>query len=195
MNTNMRATLLTGLLAFTSLGCATPEAGRPAANPPKRVLYDFTQDREARGWRVEDDGVMGGVSRGTFRVNENGHGVFEGTVSLENNGGFSSVQYFFDPIDIRGYTTAVIRLKGDGKTYRFLVQSQRRARHYYTYEFATDGAWQTLSIPLADMVPERRGDRLDLPNFPAETLAQLRFMIANKKAESFRLEVESIGLD
>ncbi|HMP76944.1 MAG TPA: CIA30 family protein [Kiritimatiellia bacterium] len=191
----MRTTILAGLLGFSSIGCSAPQAGITAADKPKLILYDFTQNREARDWRVEDDRVMGGVSSGSFRVNESGNGVFSGTVSLDNNGGFSSVQYFFDPIDIRGSSTAVIRLKGDGKTYRFLVQSQRRARHYYTYEFGTDGTWQTIRVPLSEMAPERRGDRLDLPNYPAETLAQLHFMIANKRAESFRLEVGKIWLE
>jgi hypothetical protein len=40
----------------------------------------------------------------------------------------------------------------------------------------------------------RRGDRLDLPNYPGQTLAQVRLMVANGRAESFRLEVKTIGL-
>lgn len=36
---------------------------------------------------------MGGKSSGDFYINESGNGVFEGFVSLANNGGFSSVRY------------------------------------------------------------------------------------------------------
>jgi len=92
------------------------------------VIYDFTKG--ADGWAVEDDGVMGGVSRGTFAWDQQGYGVFSGEVSLDHNGGFSSVQYYFDPVDIAGHTTACLRVKGDGKVYRFIVEAEPDARHY-----------------------------------------------------------------
>ena len=38
-----------------------------------------------------NDGVMGGVSDGRFRVTERQTLEFYGTLSLENNGGFASV--------------------------------------------------------------------------------------------------------
>jgi hypothetical protein len=124
-----------------------------------------------------------------------GHLIFHGDVSLENNGGFSSIQNNFDPLDVSGYQHAILRLKGDGKDYRFIVESAPNARHYYVAEFGTSGDWQEIKIPLRTMYPMRRGDRLDLPDYPAETLSQVRFMIANGRAESFRLEIASIRLE
>ncbi len=201
MNTTARITAAVGLAGLVGWGCTAPRRAAETggtAPPPARsaefVIFDFPANGAARGWQVEDDVVMGGRSRGAFGVNPRGNGVFSGEVSLENNGGFSSVQYFFGPVDIRGYTTAVIRLKGDGRNYRFLVEATEKAGHYYVHEFQTSGAWQTVEIPLRGMYPERRGDRLDIPDFPAETLAQIRFLIANGKAESFRLEVERVAL-
>jgi len=48
-----------------------------------------------------NDGVMGGVSDGRFRVTERQTLEFYGTLSLENNGGFASVSFvprsFFIP--------------------------------------------------------------------------------------------------
>lgn len=160
----------------------------------EKVLYDFTTESGPGGWSVEDDGVMGGLSKGTFAVNENGHGVFAGDVSLDNNGGFSSVQWYFDPIDVSAFSTICYRVKGDGKTYRLLVEAEPRAWHYYEAEFPTSGDWETVEIPMASLVPVRRGDRLDKPNFPGQTLAQIRFMIANGVAESFRLEIDRVWL-
>jgi len=122
------------------------------------------------------------------------YAVFSGEVSLENNGGFSSLQYYFDPIDMSACRTAVIRLKGDGKRHQFLVEAERDARHYLVYEFETGVDWQTVEIPLAERVPACRGDRLDIPNFPGQILAQVRFFIANRKAESLRLEIDGIWL-
>lgn len=184
MKPNLTFLAVIGLSTWlTSAACAQTE---------ERMLYDFSAGPV--GWTVEDDGVMGGLSKGRFEVNEEGHGVFSGDVSLDNNGGFSSVQYFFDPIDVSAFQTVCLRLKGDGKDYRFLVEAEKRARHYYETSFATSGDWETVEIPLADLVPVRRGDRLDLPNFPGQTLAQIRLMIANARAESFRLEIERIWL-
>ena len=89
--------------------------------------------------------------------------MFSGDVSLENNVGFSSVQYSFDPIDVTPYRTGCLRVKGDGKTYQFLVEAERDVRHYYVYEFQTSRAWQTIEVPLADMVAAYRGERLRNP--------------------------------
>jgi hypothetical protein len=44
----------------------------------KKLIY--------RPGKVVDDAVMGGMSSGTFKLDPDGQGVFEGTVSLENNG-------------------------------------------------------------------------------------------------------------
>ena len=116
-------------------------------------------------------------------------------LSLENNGGFSSIQNNFDPLDVSGYQHAILRLKGDGKDYRFIVESDPKTRHYYVAEFGTSGDWQEIKIPLRTMYPVRRGDRLDLPDYPGRTMSQVRFMIANGRAESFRLEIASIRLE
>lgn len=165
------------------------------AAEPGKILFDFADPAALRGWRVQDDGVMGGLSKGKIALDPAGYAVFSGKVSLENNGGFSSVQCYFDPVDVSTYRNAVIRLKGDGKNYRFIVQSAKDARHYYTAEFPTTGDWEEIRIPLRSMVPVRRGDRLNLPDYPGQTMAQARFMIANARAESFQLEIASIALE
>lgn len=194
-------------LTACSLLCLLIQGGQIQANetamklndaPPRSdrmLITDFGKAIGVSGWHVEDDVVMGGISRGTFTTNADGHAVFSGAVSLENDGGFSSVQYYFDPVDVSTYRSAVLKIKGDGKRYQFLVESERNQRHYYVYEFQTGSDWQVVKIPLADMYPVFRGDRLDIPNYPGQTMAMVRFLIANKKAESFRLEIESIWLE
>ena len=170
------------------------DQSQASADKPGKVLFDFADAAAMRGWQIEDDGVMGGVSKGTFTRDPAGHAVFSGKVSLENDGGFSSVQSYFDPIDVSSYETAVIRVKGDGRNYRFIVESEKDARHYYVANFETTGEWQDIEILLREMYPVRRGDRLDLPDYPGKTMAQIRFMIANRRAENFRLQIASIRL-
>ncbi len=52
------------------------------------ILFDFNSTTNINKWRIIDDGVMGGISSGNFKIDSDGNGVFYGTVSLENNGGF-----------------------------------------------------------------------------------------------------------
>jgi NADH dehydrogenase [ubiquinone] 1 alpha subcomplex assembly factor 1 len=49
-----------------------------------------------------------------------------------------------------------------------------------------------IEIPFADMYAIRHGDRLDLPNYPGQTLAQVQILIGNGKAETFQLEIDKI---
>lgn len=158
------------------------------------TLVNFTKGNDTNEWKVQDDVVMGGRSAGSFTINRDGHGVFFGKVSLENNGGFSSIQQNFDPIDVSAHTTACLRIKGDGKRYQFRVKSSNRERWSYLYEFETSGAWQTIEIPLAEMYPSFRGNRLTLPNYPVLSIANMRFLIGNKTAESFELQIDRIWL-
>ena len=159
------------------------------------VIVDFRKGMDLSGWEVEDDVIMGGRSQGTFSINDDGHAVFSGYVSLDNYGGFSSVQYYFVPIDVSRYRSAYLRLKGDVKRYQFLVASERNQRHYYVYDFQTSHEWQTIRVPLVEMYPVYRGDRLPIPNYSGQTMAMVRFLIGNKKPESFRLEIDRIWLE
>ncbi|MEM9478480.1 MAG: CIA30 family protein [Verrucomicrobiota bacterium] len=166
-----------------------------ATDPSEELFLAGADDRSTwSAWEIEDDSVMGGVSRGRFEVNESGNAVFSGRVSLENDGGFSSIQSYFEPIVITGYKFAEILLKGDGKQYQFRVETDRTEKHSYIHNFATSGDWETIIVPLTSMKPRFRGEDLDLPDYPAKRLGHVRFMISNGKAEEFRLEVARVVL-
>ena len=159
------------------------------------VLFDFNSKSDIANWVIVDDVVMGGRSNGDFKLNSQGHGVFSGVVSLENNGGFSSLRYRFDTKKVKGYTKAILKIKGDGKSYQFRTKSSRYDRHSYIATFTTSGKWQTIEIALSDMYPAFRGYQLDIPNYPAESLEEIAFLIGNKKAESFQLEIDRITIE
>lgn len=159
------------------------------------MLVDFDKQSDLSNWYIVDDVVMGGRSDGYFKINEDGNGLFYGDVSLENNGGFSSVQFRFKQKNIEGYKVCKIRLKGDGKSFQFRTKSEKYDRHSYIYKFDTTGDWETIEIPLTEMYPSFRGYQLDMPNYPAEALSQISFLISNKRKESFELEIDWISLD
>lgn len=158
------------------------------------VIFNFNTQSNIKNWRIVDDVVMGGRSNGEFSVNKDGHGEFSGYVSLENNGGFSSVRYNFNTVDSSEFSSFQIRLKGDGNNYQFRVKDNYYQRYSYIYEFKTTGEWQTLEIPFNKMKPSFRGYELDLPNFSGEQMEQIAFLIGNKKEQKFKLLIDKITL-
>ncbi|MGB5270432.1 CIA30 family protein [Eudoraea sp.] len=159
------------------------------------VLFDFSKESNIQNWSVVNDGVMGGLSKGNFSVNDKGDGFFTGHVSLENNGGFSSVRYNFESKSVSSYKKITIRLKGDGKRYQIRVKT--RVSDYYSYiaYINTNGEWQTLEILFSNMIPSFRGNKLDLPNYPGEYMEQFAILIGNKKNEDFKLYLDKIELE
>ena len=133
-------------------------------------------------------------SQGLFVLNSEGRGVFKGAVTTENNGGFSSLRYNFEAIQTAGFESVVLKLKGDGKAYQFRLKSNSNDRHSYVYRFTTIGILEEIVIPLKLFRPTYRGRALTLPNFDADALEQIAFLIGNKTNEDFYLEIESISL-
>ena len=80
------------------------------------MLFDFTKDADSSQWYIVDDGVMGGLSQGNFRINDDGNGEYSGRISLDNYGGFSSLRYRCGPTKIDNHTHLVLKVKGDGKS-------------------------------------------------------------------------------
>lgn len=155
-------------------------------------LYDFTYSSQA-DWKIVNDGVMGGLSNGKFSVDENGHGIFFGKVSLANNGGFTSIQHAVDYELSKSEHKIVLKLKGDGKRFQFRIKKSRNDRHSYIQYFQTHGDWQEIELDLNDFYASWRGQKLKLPNFDAKMIQEITFLIANQKEEDFRLTLDYIA--
>jgi len=156
------------------------------------LLFDFNDKTNNSAWNIVDDGVMGGLSFSRFTINASGHGVFKGTVSTENYGGFCSVRHDMKPLSLKGKKSFTLRLKGDGKKYQFRVKANSRDYYNYIYEFQTTTDWQTIEIPISEMYASFRGRTLDIPNYDGERLSEMAFLIGNKKEESFQLLLDKI---
>lgn len=150
-------------------------------------IFDFKTNSDLRNWQIVNDGVMGGTSQSKFYLNSQSHGCFEGTVSLENNGGFCSVRYGFNSIALNKNKIICLRIKGDGKNYQFRVKSNANDSHSYIYPFRTSGDWQNIEIPIIEFYPSFRGRKLDIPNYDGSNLEEIAFLIGNKKEENFQL--------
>jgi hypothetical protein len=90
----------------------------------EKTLFDFQTATNTAAWQVVNDDVMSGVSTNGFRL-ANGLAVFEGEVSLEDNGGFASVRSLPAHHDLAGCEAFVIRVRGDGRRYRLTARADR----------------------------------------------------------------------
>lgn len=159
-----------------------------------KIIFDFNTNSSINNWIIVDDVVMGGRSLGDFELNNKGNGVFSGSISLENNGGFSSVRYRFEKLILEKFKTIVLKIKGDGKNYQFRIKHKSSDYASYITSFSSSGEWQEIEIPIKSMYPSFRGRKLDEPNFNHEFIEEITFLIANKQNEDFKLLIDKIEL-
>jgi hypothetical protein len=158
-------------------------------------IFNFSSEAPINNWRIINDGVMGGLSKSSIQLTNENHGKFSGRVSLENNGGFASVQLPTD-IDLeKSDKEIILRIKGDGKSYQCRLKGSRNQSESYVQVFETNGEWQTINLRLKDFYPQYRGRKLNIPNFKFDRIEQFSFLIANGKAEDFELLVDYVGLE
>jgi len=159
------------------------------------LIFDFKNADEIEYWRIVNDGVMGGLSKSEIVYNDSITAMFKGTVSLENNGGFASTCTIPRSYELDGHYGILLRVKGDGKKYQFRLRTNDRFDGVsYRYQFATDfNTWMIIDIPFHECVPVFRGRILqDVEPILPEEIQQIGFLISNKQAGNFQLEVDWI---
>lgn len=157
-------------------------------------IFDFSNTKKLESWEVTDDVVMGGRSNSRFSINSEGKSVFQGKVSTENNGGFSSVRYRFNPIKVEGFSKFKLKVNGGNQRFQFRLKEKQTDDHSYIQYFETKGDWQEISIPLNEMYPTFRGRKLDIPYFSNKYIDEIGFLIGNGKHEDFKLKIKEIFL-
>lgn len=158
-------------------------------------IYTFSSQTNLKEWRVVNDGVMGGVSKGSLAVTNSGHGLFSGKVSLANNGGFTSIQ-LNKRIQLKeDVQFVVMRIKGDTKRYQFRMKSEISQKESYVQQFSTSGEWEVLKLAIGEFYPSFRGRKLNIPNFNFVSIEQMSFLIANGHEEDFELLIDWIGVE
>ena len=157
-------------------------------------LYQFNKNSKPKDWNIVDDIVMGGRSSGGIRINNDGYGVFSGNVSLENNGGFSSIKYRFNKKTLNKNAKIILKIKGDGKPYQFRIKSKSSDKHSYISHFNTGVDWEMIKIDVNSMYPSYRGKQLNLPNDKINSFEEVSIFIGNKRNETFKLEIDNIKI-
>ena len=143
-------------------------------------------------WVVIDDGVMGGRSAGQVDVDQ-GILHFSGTLSLENNGGFSSIRSLIGqaPKNTLGVRMTV---RGDGRRYQLrLRHNQRFDGVSWQASFDSSAQWQKIEIPFTEFKPVFRGYNVAQAGpVVAENIGQLGFLLGDKRPGEFSLEVRDL---
>lgn len=155
------------------------------------TIYDFARGDDP--WPSINDGVMGGVSRGAMVVSE-GFATFRGTVSFDNNGGFSSVRSRPAVRDLSDFGALAIRVRGDGKRYglRLRTEASFDGVSYQAVIEPPAGEWSEIVVPFDAFEPVFRGRVLpDHPPLDSSRITTFGLMIARQEGP-FRLDLASI---
>jgi hypothetical protein len=188
----MNSPIPTTLRHLTALALAGFAITMNADAASEKTLFDFQAATNPPAWQIVNDDVMGGVSAGRFQFRTNGRAVFSGVVSLENNGGFASVRSPAVRQDLAGLEAFVLRVRGDGRRYKFTVRTESGFdTPIYQASFATKrGEWEEHRLAFKDFLPTFRGRVLtDVPPLKPAKVASVGFLISEKQAGPFELEV------
>ena len=156
-------------------------------------LFDFRGQGDEEAWRSIDDVVMGGVSGSEFHVASQGIAVFAGAVSLQHGGGFASVRSRPARVDLSEYSGLEIRVRGDGKRYRLRLRTDPNLDGVaYQVSFEPQATvWQSIRFPFHRFRPTFRGRTIpDAPPLDTSNVMSFGWMIADKQAGPFRLEID-----
>ena len=123
-----------------------------------KIIFDFDDQNQIDNWISINDNVMGGNSVGKILISDSCL-LFTGNLSLENNGGFSSIRTKprnYDLIDFHGLK---IQVKGDGRTYQFRIRTNDKFDGIaYSFEFNTiEDTWIEVELPFESFLPTFRG--------------------------------------
>ncbi|MFT6819867.1 MAG: NADH dehydrogenase [ubiquinone] 1 alpha subcomplex assembly factor 1 [Myxococcota bacterium] len=198
----LRPFLIGGLFAVSACAEApTAESNDPLDFSDDATVIDFGLSGDS-SWFSVNDTVMGGVSTGELSYTDEAL-VFEGVVSTDSNGGFTSVRSETDSTDLSDYDRVVIRMRSEGQPFtvglshnRLFTQGQFR----HDLEAGT-GEWEVREVPLSDFElvnfsggsPSPTDERMQAED--REEIFYMELMSELFVDGAFRLEVDLIAFD
>jgi NADH dehydrogenase [ubiquinone] 1 alpha subcomplex assembly factor 1 len=187
----MKLACLSGCLALLMVTTAMAE-------DTQQPLFDFTGADSTKDWQTVNDGVMGGVSEGEFKITDKKTMEFFGTLSLKNNGGFASVRTKAKKLGLEKGDTLVAKVKGDGREYHMnlSVPTFQIAYNYRAVFQTKKDEWIEVKLPLDKFEATSFGQVVkNAGQVKPTSVNGLGFMLSDKKAGPFNLEIESIKVE
>ena len=179
-------------LAILALGASVIAEETPI------ILFDFTGADAAKQWQAVNDGVMGGVSEGKFKITESKTMEFFGILSLANNGGFASVRSKAKKLSLEKGDTLVAKVKGDGREYTLNLYPSR-SRTAFSYRATvptTKDEWIEVKVRLDEFEATSFGRIVrEAGAVKPEEISSVGFLLGDKKAGPFKLEIEWVRVE
>lgn len=181
------------------LGAAliTGACSTPSNVPTEPLTLDFGKG-DVHGWRALNDGVMGGRSIGVVDYARNTM-TWEGTVSLENNGGFSSVRSPWGLRDLSGFGSMTFRCRtttGAPDTFTLTMETNEQWwMPYWKANFTVASEWSEVTLVFSDLKKSSAmtGDLPKLWSWGAlDDILRIGMMKYDGTAGDFGLEVDWI---
>lgn len=166
------------------------------ADTNRQILLNFEDSKSIQNWRTINDSVMGGRSVGRYRLTDNKMLEFYGRLSLENNGGFASIRLPSGDLDLKKGDVLVMRLRGDGRTYNMNLYAQKNLGGIsFRQSFNTlPNKLIEVKLPVDKFVATWRGRSFPKQKLTPEDVTGLGFLLGDKKAGKFNLQLESISV-
>ncbi len=154
---------------------------------------DFGNEKAGSEWMVINDAVMGGRTTANKTLTDSSI-ILNGKLSLENNGGFSSMRAN-NTVDLSQYKTISITYKSD-----FDFDFRLELYHDYwkpNYKVAlpkTQQQWVTKTYQLSEFSESIMGKngKAKITNLQLQSVIRIGFITAEKRETAFELEIDSI---
>ena len=156
--------------------------------PDSTSLFSF--DDGVSDWEIQNDGVMGGKSKGYVSA-EDGALVFTGQ-TVTDGGGFTSV---IAPTgrDLTGFDGIELRVRGSGRTFELDVDDgtrQGRREVGRRGAFPTTSDWQTVRVAFDHLKTTVHGEPITVAPLDRAAVQAIGLYIIDGQDGPFRLEVD-----
>jgi len=149
--------------------------------------------------------VMGGASTSSFTVSAS-CGIFSGTVTTANNGGFAGCRTlpFAPALRLTSFRGLCLRVRGDGNRYKLIVRDDYEWNGVaWAFSFDTrDAEWVSVDAPFTEFVPTRFARKIKGVNLKRDSVTTLQLTLSKFEYDgalnpafrtgAFRLEIEEV---
>ena len=189
----MKKILFANCLALL-FACELPNVENSSAELIEgEVIMENFDSNNLLNWNIVNDSVMGGRSQATLKLINNTYANFKGYLSLQNNGGFSSIRAYYPP-DLTNVKSIVLKVRGDGRKYNFRIRGNTESWASYTHSFDTvEGEWNEIELKIDDFYPVYRGYTLkNMPQLSEVIIKEIGIMLSDKIEASFSIDIDWI---
>lgn len=147
-------------------------------------------------WQIVNDGVMGGLSKGTVGFDQ-GVMRFEGNI-ITRGGGFSSVRAAILPGALADAEGLKLRVRSDGRVYKVslrtdLYNGYRPVSFQGAFPALTPGQWTEVTIPFDQLRASVHGNPVRRAVFDTSAVREIGIILADGRDGPFQLDVEMMA--